>query len=130
MSNDAVLISVSLLVVALAIIALAVAVLKARKRSVDIQVDAKRPQAEPVVEADDETDDEGDQDLDAVVAMADEPLQIVKKIDLPNGQIEILVQWDPNRDPSAFRGQTLDEAMENARSAIATKRAMQGGLDF
>lgn len=121
MSHEAIMISASLVLVAATIVFLALSILRSSKPAPHSHVGDSTSKT---------ADDDG-------VSLTDAPasdetagdLTVMKKIEFPGGEVEVLVAWDPHRDPSAFRGKTLEEAMQKARDGVRAKRAMQGEID-
>lgn len=116
MSSDAILISISLLIVAAALIGTALLL--------------SRPK--PVAEVPRPLTDEGPEELDghepeAPVELA--PFTIIHEKELENGQFEVLVDWGQDSIPSAFQGATIKEALEKAHGAAASKKAMKDMRD-
>lgn len=122
MSSEAILISVSLLLVALAILGLAVSISRSKPST---QVSQPQPDDVETVETVEHLDDAPANN--EVLSLA--PFTVVKEEELANGEFEVLVDWGPNSVPSAFRGATLKEAIEKAHGVAAAKRSMQNMRD-
>lgn len=120
MSHEAIMISASLVLVAATIVFLALSILRSSKPASQSHVGDSTSKT---------ADDDGVSLTDAQASDETTDLTVMKKIELPGGEVEVLVAWDPHRDPSAFRGKTLEEAMQKARDGVRAKRAMQGEID-
>ncbi len=126
MSQEVIVLGLALLAVAGALVAVAVAIMRREKPA-----EPKKQQPSDGVaivtddaqDYDDEESEHSHEELGTYVPPA--PARVIKVTELTCGEIEVMVEWDPNHMPSSFRGKTVEEATENAFNAVRMKRAAQ-----
>lgn len=132
MSPDVIVIAIALLAVAGALVAVAVAIMRRNPKTAELEKFKKPKGSAGDIEIvtsggedyDDEESEHSHEELGTYVPPA--PARVLKVTDLPCGEVEVMVEWDPNHMPSSFRGKTVEEATENAFNAVRRKRAAQG----
>lgn len=132
MNPNVIVLAIALLAVAGALVAVAVAIMRRNTKTAEPEK-PKKPNdstgdvaivTDDAKDYDEEESEYSHEELGTYVPPA--PARVVKVTELPCGEVEVMVEWDPNHMPSSFRGKTVEEATENAFNAVRMKRAAQG----